>query len=251
MSAEKGTNSGPELLVELDRATRRPLRAQLEDGLREAVRTGRLPARARLPATRALASDLGGLAAARGRRLRAAARRGLSRRAPRSGHVRGRRRRAPSPRRRSSPSPRAPTFDFFPGYPDLASFPRRAWLRAMRETLRRGARPSLRLPRPARRARAATGAGRAPAARARGRRRSPVDRRLLGCRAGLRAAGAGARTGRAWRSRTPGCRRIGRSWPRTAPRSCRSRSTSRGRACTSSRALRRRRATAATRSRCS
>ena len=54
-----GTNSGPELLLELDRDARRPLRAQLEDGLREAVRSGRLPARLRLPATRALASDLG------------------------------------------------------------------------------------------------------------------------------------------------------------------------------------------------
>jgi len=32
--------------------------------------------------------------------------------------------------------PRAAVFDFFPGYPDLASFPRRAWLRALRESLR-------------------------------------------------------------------------------------------------------------------
>src|ERR1700680_5068470 len=56
---EKGANSGPELLVELDRAIRRPLRAQLEDGLREALRSCPLPPRERLPATRALASDLG------------------------------------------------------------------------------------------------------------------------------------------------------------------------------------------------
>src|SRR3984893_10806758 len=56
---ETGANSGPELFVELDRATRRPLRAQLEDELRDAVRSGRLAAHARLPATRALASDLG------------------------------------------------------------------------------------------------------------------------------------------------------------------------------------------------
>ena len=54
-----GANSGPELLLELDRARPRPLRAQLEDGLREAVRSGRLRAHARLPASRALASDLG------------------------------------------------------------------------------------------------------------------------------------------------------------------------------------------------
>src|SRR5256885_15352510 len=54
-----GTSSGPELLLELDRGARRPLRAQLEDGLREAVRSGRLAAHVRLPASRALASDLG------------------------------------------------------------------------------------------------------------------------------------------------------------------------------------------------
>ena len=54
-----GTTSGPELLVELDRSSRRPLRSQLEDGLREAVRSGRLPAHGRLPASRSLAADLG------------------------------------------------------------------------------------------------------------------------------------------------------------------------------------------------
>src|SRR5438046_2705886 len=54
-----GANSGPELLLELDRSRPRALRAQLEDGLREAVRSGRLGAHARLPASRALASDLG------------------------------------------------------------------------------------------------------------------------------------------------------------------------------------------------
>ncbi len=59
MTTETGTNTGPELLVELDRHARAPLRAQLENGLRGAVRSGRLPARARLPATRSLASDLG------------------------------------------------------------------------------------------------------------------------------------------------------------------------------------------------
>src|SRR5438128_1806106 len=49
----------PELLVELRRHLDRPLRAQLEDGLRDAARSGRLAAGARLPATRALAADLG------------------------------------------------------------------------------------------------------------------------------------------------------------------------------------------------
>src|SRR6266699_325785 len=56
-----GTTSvaGPELFVELHRDLERSLRAQLEDGLREAARSGRLLAGARLPATRALAADLG------------------------------------------------------------------------------------------------------------------------------------------------------------------------------------------------
>src|SRR2546421_12972569 len=56
-----GTTStgSPELLVELRRHVDRPLRAQLEDGLRDAARSGRLAAGARLPATRALAADLG------------------------------------------------------------------------------------------------------------------------------------------------------------------------------------------------
>jgi GntR family transcriptional regulator/MocR family aminotransferase len=127
--------SGPELLVELDRAARTPLRAQLEDGLREAVRSGRLPAYARLPATRALASDLaisrrlvvdvytqllaeGYLVARAGSGTFVAAGAGAVS-AP-----------AVEPRRRPL------AFDFFPGNPDLASFPRGAWLRALRETLR-------------------------------------------------------------------------------------------------------------------
>ena len=50
-----GTSYGPEVLVQL-RGGRR--RAQLEDRLRELVRDGTLPAHARLPSSRALASDL-------------------------------------------------------------------------------------------------------------------------------------------------------------------------------------------------
>jgi GntR family transcriptional regulator / MocR family aminotransferase len=43
-------------------------------------------------------------------------------------------------------APGALRFDFFPGYPDLASFPRRAWLRAVRETLSATAPASLGYP---------------------------------------------------------------------------------------------------------
>ena len=49
----------PELLVRLDRSAGRPLRAQLEGSLREAVRDGRLRAGERLPSSRELARALG------------------------------------------------------------------------------------------------------------------------------------------------------------------------------------------------
>jgi GntR family transcriptional regulator/MocR family aminotransferase len=135
LGTEKGANSGPELLVELDRAIRRPLRAQLEDALREAVRSGRLQARARLPATRALASDLGV-----SRRLVVDAYAQLLA----EGYLIAQRGAGTFVADAASavtapavePESRAAAFDFLPGYPDLASFPRRAWLRALRETLR-------------------------------------------------------------------------------------------------------------------
>jgi GntR family transcriptional regulator/MocR family aminotransferase len=131
-----GTNSaGPELLVELDRSARRPLRAQLEDGLREAVRSGRLRAHTRVPATRALATDLGV-----SRRLVVDAYAQLLA----EGYLVARRgagtfvagaARAATPAE-VEPAPPALRFDFFPGYPDLAHFPRREWLRVLRESLR-------------------------------------------------------------------------------------------------------------------
>jgi GntR family transcriptional regulator / MocR family aminotransferase len=133
-SPELGLRSGPELLIALDRDARRPLRAQLEDGLRDAVRTGRLPAQARLPATRVLAADLGvsrrlvvdtyAQLLAEGYLL---ARRGSGTFVAETAHA------ASEPP--VEPSPDAPALDFFPGYPDLALFPRRAWLRATREVL--------------------------------------------------------------------------------------------------------------------
>jgi GntR family transcriptional regulator/MocR family aminotransferase len=135
LSIETGTSSGPELLLELNREARRPLRAQLEDGLREAVRSGRLPAHVRLPATRALASDLGvsrrlvvdayGQLLAEGYLV---ARRGAGTFVADAAGA--------SATAAAESRPSAPTFDFFPGFPDLANFPRRAWLRALRATLR-------------------------------------------------------------------------------------------------------------------
>src|SRR5215468_1514503 len=48
----------PELLLTVDRASGQPLRTQLEGGLREAIRTGRLPVGERLPSSRELAREL-------------------------------------------------------------------------------------------------------------------------------------------------------------------------------------------------
>src|SRR5262245_46746529 len=53
------TSSAIELLVPLDRDDSEPLHRQLERGLRDAVRSGRLAAGATLPSTRALAVQLG------------------------------------------------------------------------------------------------------------------------------------------------------------------------------------------------
>src|SRR5262245_20701804 len=52
------STTSPEVLVELDRSKPRGLRSQVEDELREAIRSGRLTPGTRLPSTRALAADL-------------------------------------------------------------------------------------------------------------------------------------------------------------------------------------------------
>ena len=128
------TSPGPELLVELDRNGGGALRTQLEGGLRAAARSGRLRAGTRLPATRVLAADLGV-----SRRLVVDAYAQLLA----EGYLTARRgagtyvAETASAASDAAPEPpaRALRFDFFPGYPDLASFPRKPWLRALRETL--------------------------------------------------------------------------------------------------------------------
>ncbi|MEU2538543.1 PLP-dependent aminotransferase family protein [Streptomyces iakyrus] len=112
------------------------LRRGLTDALREAVRSGRLAPGTRLPSSRALAADLGiarntvadayadlvaegWLTARQGSGTRVAAREVV----PPSGT-------APHPR-----APARPAYDLRPGSPDLASFPRTAWLKAARRAL--------------------------------------------------------------------------------------------------------------------
>jgi GntR family transcriptional regulator/MocR family aminotransferase len=133
--AISGTTSGPELLVELDRTASEPLHRQLANGLRDAIRTGRLAPATRLPSTRALAADLGV-----SRRLVVDAYSQLSAEGfLLSTHGSGTRvatvDTASASERNAGEPPKRFDIDFAPGSPDLGSFPRHAWLRALRQGL--------------------------------------------------------------------------------------------------------------------
>jgi GntR family transcriptional regulator / MocR family aminotransferase len=128
--AVSGTSSGPELLIELDRAASEPLHRQLADGLRTAIRTGRLAPHTRMPSTRVLATDLGV-----SRRLVVDAYSQLAAEGfLLSRHGSGTKvatvETASAPRHNEQA--RRYDVDFLPGSPDLGSFPRAAWLRALR-----------------------------------------------------------------------------------------------------------------------
>jgi GntR family transcriptional regulator / MocR family aminotransferase len=123
---------GGDLLLELDRTDAVPLHEQIEKAIREGIRAGRLLAGARLPSTRALAAELGvsrgvvseayGQLAAEGYLI---TRQGAPVRIARG--VRG-----PQAPPTQGPPPRSFRFDFDPGLPDLAGFPRDRWLRSLR-----------------------------------------------------------------------------------------------------------------------
>ncbi len=135
----------PELLVRLDRSASRPLRAQLEASLREAIRGGRLRAGERLPSSRELARELsvsrgmvqdcygqllaeGYLTSRTGSATRVA---GISGQHAGDQPVAGP---AVVPARspgRHSPDPPL-IADFQPGVPDLSSFPRTDWAWAIK-----------------------------------------------------------------------------------------------------------------------
>ncbi len=127
---------GLDLLVSVDRNGDRSLRVQLEDQLRDGIRRGALHADTPLPSTRALAAELrvsrgvvveayaqlvaeGFLVARPGAVTRVAS---VARHEP-----------AEPPEERIAPPVR---FDFRTEAADLSAFPRRAWLAALRETLR-------------------------------------------------------------------------------------------------------------------
>jgi GntR family transcriptional regulator / MocR family aminotransferase len=130
---ESEWSSGLDLLVDLDRTV--GLREGIERALRQALRDGRLAAGSTLPSSRSLARDLGiarGTVSAAYRQLAVEGYLELRQGAP----VRVRwvpRHRQPSPPPAASPA--AARWDFRPGRPDSASFPRQAWARASRYVL--------------------------------------------------------------------------------------------------------------------
>jgi len=128
------TGLGPELLLRLDRKLGEPIGAQLERALREAICAGRLASHERLPSSRALARALGlsrGLVIDCYAQLQAEGylitRGGSSTRVARVDAA------SSMPPVRAAPQL---AVDFRPGVPDLASFPRRDWLAALREACR-------------------------------------------------------------------------------------------------------------------
>jgi GntR family transcriptional regulator/MocR family aminotransferase len=125
-----------ELLVEIDRDGELPLHEQIESSLREKIRSGRLPAEARLPSTRGLATELGvsrGVVTEAYGQLAAEGYLTTSQGAPVkvAKAVRASVERPPARSMLES----FPYF-FHPGLPDLAGFPREAWLRSLRSALR-------------------------------------------------------------------------------------------------------------------
>jgi GntR family transcriptional regulator/MocR family aminotransferase len=135
---------GPELLLQLDRGRGQPLRSQLEAGLRDAIRSGRLQGGERLPSSRGLARELGisrGLVQECYNQLLAEGY--LTSQAGSATRVAAGARPAPAgPAPGPVPPPRL-IADFRSGVPDLASFPRSDWAWATREACRTVATPDL------------------------------------------------------------------------------------------------------------
>ena len=135
----------PELLVRLDRSSRQPLRAQLETGMREAIRSGRLSAGERLPSSRELARVLGisrGMVQECYGQLLAegylTSRTGSATRVAAIGSQQAGDQPPAGPATVSPSALRRPPeppliADFVPGVPDLSSFPRTDWAWAIKQ----------------------------------------------------------------------------------------------------------------------
>ncbi|MBX3032202.1 MAG: PLP-dependent aminotransferase family protein [Chloroflexi bacterium] len=128
------TSSAPELLLRLRREDPEPLHRQLEHGLREVVRSGRLPLGSALPSSRALAGELG---VSRGIVVEAyeqlVAEGYLATRPGGTTTI------ACIPNealaRRPLASAASVRHDFRPGRPAVTEFPRAVWLRSVRRVM--------------------------------------------------------------------------------------------------------------------
>ncbi len=131
---DKTISRQPEILLQLARDAG-PLHLQIERGVREAIRSGRLRRGATLPSSRSLAHDLG---VSRGVVVEAYAQ------LLAEGFLVGRggsgtfvaAEMAPVSDEPPAPRPASVRYDFRPGLPDLALFPRIAFARATRQVLR-------------------------------------------------------------------------------------------------------------------
>jgi GntR family transcriptional regulator/MocR family aminotransferase len=132
-----GSRKGPvDLLVDLRGRGDLPLHKQLERTLRSAIRDGRLQAGAPLPSSRGLAAELGvsrGVVTMAYDQLAAEGYLETRQGAP-VRVARGVRAQAPPPSAQSLLPGFA--YDFSPGLPDLAGFPRDRWLRSLRSAWR-------------------------------------------------------------------------------------------------------------------
>jgi GntR family transcriptional regulator / MocR family aminotransferase len=135
MASSSDPVGAPALLLAIARESDLPLHEQIERSIREDIRSGRLTAGTKLPSTRALASELGvsrgvvseayGQLAAEGYLL---LRQGAPVRIARTV-------RTGEHQPAQSLMPRF-AYDFRPGLPDLAGFPRDRWMRSLRAAWR-------------------------------------------------------------------------------------------------------------------
>ncbi|WP_112242566.1 MocR-like pyridoxine biosynthesis transcription factor PdxR [Kribbella monticola] len=136
MNRARTNSAAGELLVELRRDSSVPLHQQLEGGIRDRIRQGLLRADAVLPATRALAADLGlsrGVVVEAYQQLVAegyliSKTGGYTQVAPGAARIETQ----PATALESGGAPR---IDFKYSKPDVSQFPRPAWLRSMRKVL--------------------------------------------------------------------------------------------------------------------
>ena len=188
---------GPELLLRLDRGSGQPLRSQLEAGLREAIRSGRLNGGERLPSSRELARELGvsrGLVQECYSQLLSegylTSQIGSATRVAAGAYP------APPVQPPQRPEPRAPADRGLPrGSPRPGELSARRLGVGDSGGMRQRVHPGSRLRRSARQRRPAPRARRVPAAGARRRRRSRADDREHRIRAGTHPGAAGTGPG--------------------------------------------------------